>query len=107
LSVLSAAAAADASSNLFPEEDCGKKKKSWRDDKFLIEGMHKEMRPDGNGFNVDDDGFVHVYTDGACSDNGKGSLSKAGIGVWWSDDHPLNLSEPVEGDKVSFYEIQK
>ena len=43
------------------------------------------------GFMTDEDGFVHVYTDGACSDNGRGNMSKAGIGVWWSDDHPLNL----------------
>jgi hypothetical protein len=54
--------------------------------------MRKEVWLDENGFHVDSDGFVHVYTDGACSDNGKGLRSKAGIGVWWSHGHPLNLA---------------
>lgn len=32
--------------------------------------------------------FVVVYTDGACENNGfKGA--KAGVGVWFGDDHPL------------------
>lgn len=48
------------------------------------------------GFLVDDDGYVNVYTDGACSSNGfRGA--RAGIGVWFGDNHPLNVSEPVVG----------
>ncbi|XP_022115421.2 ribonuclease H1 [Pieris rapae] len=47
-------------------------------------------------FKVDDDGFVQVYTDGACSSNGR-SGARAGIGVYWGDGHSLNLSEPVSG----------
>jgi len=31
---------------------------------------------------------VEVYTDGACSNNGKANAS-AGIGVFWGSDHPL------------------
>ena len=54
---------------------------------------------DSSGFLKDSDGFVHVYTDGACSDNGRGSLSKAGIGVWWSDNHPLNLASTFKLQK--------
>ncbi|XP_014271766.1 ribonuclease H1 [Halyomorpha halys] len=45
---------------------------------------------------TNDDGFVVVYTDGACSQNGK-TGAKAGIGVWFNDDHPLNVSAPVQG----------
>lgn len=40
--------------------------------------------------------YVVVYTDGACENNGK-SNAKAGIGVWFSDNHPLNVSKPVNG----------
>lgn len=51
-------------------------------------------KTDENGFNVDDNGFVIVHTDGACSDNGKPN-AKAGCGVWWSDGHELNCSFPA------------
>lgn len=41
-------------------------------------------------FRVDSDGYVVVYTDGACSGNGTGGKNvKAGIGVWFNDGHPL------------------
>ncbi|XP_063922967.1 ribonuclease H1-like isoform X2 [Zophobas morio] len=43
-----------------------------------------------------DDGYVKVYTDGACENNGKPN-AKAGIGVWFQEDHPLNISKPVDG----------
>lgn len=35
-----------------------------------------------------EDGYVVVYTDGACTNNGyKGA--KAGVGIWFGPDHPL------------------
>ncbi|XP_046820804.1 ribonuclease H1 [Vespa crabro] len=40
--------------------------------------------------------YVDVYTDGACSSNGRRG-ARAGIGVWFGDNHPLNVSEPVVG----------
>jgi len=40
------------------------------------------------GFEVDQNGYVHVYTDGACENNGRAG-AKAGIGVWFADHHPL------------------
>lgn len=39
-------------------------------------------------FMEDRDGFVHVYTDGACENNGK-STAVAGLGVYFGDGHPL------------------
>lgn len=39
-------------------------------------------------FILTDDGYVVVYTDGACSNNGKHG-AKAGIGVWFNLDHKL------------------
>lgn len=34
------------------------------------------------------DGYAVVYTDGACENNGQKN-AKAGIGVWFSDGHPM------------------
>ena len=39
---------------------------------------------------------VAVYTDGACSNNGKAAAC-AGVGVFWGDDDPRNVSRPVHG----------
>ncbi|XP_046455643.1 ribonuclease H1-like isoform X3 [Daphnia pulex] len=47
-------------------------------------------------FQRDEDGFVHCYTDGSCEKNGQVG-AKAGVGVWFGVDHPLNVSEPVVG----------
>ena len=41
-------------------------------------------------------GHVVVYTDGACSNNGYAN-AKAGIGVWWGENDPRNISEPLAG----------
>ncbi|CAL4062570.1 unnamed protein product, partial [Meganyctiphanes norvegica] len=51
---------------------------------------------DTNKFEVDSDGFLIVYTDGACEGNGK-SGARAGVGVYFGPGHPLNVSEPVRG----------
>jgi len=45
-----------------------------------------------NGFTLDDEGFVTVYTDGSCENNGRPN-ARAGYGVWWADGHPLNRGE--------------
>uniref|UniRef100_A0A1B6DWM3 Ribonuclease H n=1 Tax=Clastoptera arizonana TaxID=38151 RepID=A0A1B6DWM3_9HEMI len=47
-------------------------------------------------FIISEDGFVSVFTDGACSRNGFHD-AKAGIGVWFNHGHPLNVSEPAKG----------
>ena len=54
--------------------------------------------PKGNSSNyiVDKDGYVNVYTDGACSSNGRDN-PRAGLGVWFGDNHPMNVSKPLEG----------
>lgn len=64
---------------------------------MLIEPPYpKKPKQNENWFEIDKLGFVHVYTDGACSANGHKS-AKAGLGVFWGNDHPLNVSEPVAG----------
>lgn len=37
-----------------------------------------------------------MYTDGACENNGRAG-AKAGIGVWFGENHALNVSKPVKG----------
>jgi ribonuclease HI len=37
---------------------------------------------------------INIYTDGACSNNGKPN-AKAGFGVWFGDDDARNISQPV------------
>lgn len=49
---------------------------------------HKTPVSNCEHFKVDADGFIIVYTDGACPGNGKPG-AKAGIGVWFGKDHRL------------------
>lgn len=51
---------------------------------------------DKSKFKVDSDGFLILYTDGACWMNGKQG-AKAGMGVYFGPDHPLNVAEPIKG----------
>ncbi|XP_056420088.1 ribonuclease H1-like [Hyla sarda] len=43
---------------------------------------------------------VIVYTDGCCSKNGRHS-ARAGIGVYWGPNHPLNVAERLEGRQTN------
>jgi ribonuclease HI len=42
-------------------------------------------------------GAVKVFTDGSCKDQGNKLIRVAGLGVWFGDKHPANLSESVLG----------
>ncbi|XP_033333264.2 ribonuclease H1-like isoform X2 [Megalopta genalis] len=53
-------------------------------------------QPSSSKFITDDNGYVIVYTDGACRSNGRRN-AQAGLGVWFGEDHPLNVSERVVG----------
>lgn len=46
------------------------------------------------------DGFVEVCIDGACSRNGRVG-AKAGIGIWFNENHPLNFCGPVKGNATN------
>lgn len=64
---------------------------------IMIEPVQpKRAKTSNNKFEEDSEGYVQVYTDGACSANGR-SGARAGIGVYWADEHSLNISEPVSG----------
>lgn len=42
-----------------------------------------------------------IYTDGACSRNGKQEQAQAGIGVFWPDNPSNNISEPIDGRQTN------
>jgi len=48
---------------------------------------------DKTKYAMDEEDFVIVYTDGACSSNGKIG-SRAGIGVWFGDGNALYVNNP-------------
>ncbi|CAD7014720.1 ribonuclease H1 [Ceratitis capitata] len=50
----------------------------------------------GLSFEIDSEGYVIVYTDGSCINNGQPDAC-AGLGVYFGENHPLNASEPVTG----------
>ncbi|XP_006112113.1 ribonuclease H1 isoform X1 [Pelodiscus sinensis] len=43
---------------------------------------------------------VVVYTDGCCSSNGR-HKARAGVGVYWGPDHPLNTSDRLSGRQTN------
>ncbi|XP_013099414.1 ribonuclease H1 [Stomoxys calcitrans] len=47
-------------------------------------------------FHIDAEGYVIAYTDGSCFNNGQANAC-AGYGVYFGDEHPLNIGKPVEG----------
>lgn len=67
-----------------------------RKTKLIEPPQPKRRRSNNSTFSEDGDGFVEVYTDGACSANGRQG-ARAGLGVYWGDGHSLNISEPVSG----------
>lgn len=64
--------------------------------KFDPPGPTTEKLYNAMNFQQDAKGFVHVYTDGSCINNGKYTAA-AGFGVYFGEDHPLNVSEPITG----------
>ncbi|XP_075872059.1 ribonuclease H1 isoform X2 [Nelusetta ayraudi] len=52
-----------------------------------------------DGFTYMGDAVV-VYTDGCCSANGKKG-ARAGIGVYWGCNHPLNVAERLQGRQTN------
>lgn len=54
----------------------------------FTENIVKMARHGKYSFMEDHDGYVHVYTDGACENNGK-STAVAGLGVYFGEGHAL------------------
>ncbi|XP_028296372.1 ribonuclease H1 isoform X2 [Gouania willdenowi] len=70
------------------------------------EELNKRVKPSEESSSKSSDGFTYmgdavvVYTDGCCSSNGL-KHARAGIGVYWGPNHPLNVAEPLEGRQTN------
>lgn len=53
----------------------------------------------------DENGFVHVYTDGSCENNGKKG-ARAGCGIFWADGHSWNRGQPASRATNNAAEIE-
>ncbi|XP_029352279.1 ribonuclease H1 isoform X1 [Echeneis naucrates] len=66
----------------------------------------KRVKQSESSTSVSKDGFTYmgdavvVYTDGCCSGNGRNG-ARAGIGVYWGPDHPLNVAERLQGRQTN------
>nr|XP_049612029.1 ribonuclease H1 isoform X1 [Syngnathus scovelli] len=74
----------------------------------------KRIKPNQSSSSDNKDGFTYmdllwcvragdavvVYTDGCCSFNGRRG-ARAGIGVYWGPQHPLNVAEPLQGRQTN------
>ncbi|XP_013399318.1 ribonuclease H1 [Lingula anatina] len=63
------------------------------------EPEYKKMKK-GEFGDSDTGSVVIVYTDGACINNGKEN-ARAGIGVYWGPDNPMNVSERLPGKQTN------
>ena len=76
-----------------------------------IDGLHQKVTVTNTNTNI-----IKVFTDGACSNNGKKS-AKAGIGIYFGKDDTRNVSERITGKQsnntaelkaiIKVYEILK
>uniref|UniRef100_H3CZE8 Ribonuclease H1 n=1 Tax=Tetraodon nigroviridis TaxID=99883 RepID=H3CZE8_TETNG len=70
------------------------------------EAQAKKVKHSGTSSSESTDGFTYmgdavvVYTDGCCSANGKVG-ARAGIGVYWGLNHPLNVAERLPGRQTN------
>ncbi|XP_016519833.1 ribonuclease H1 isoform X1 [Poecilia formosa] len=66
----------------------------------------KRAKPSETSLAGSSDGFTYmgdavvVYTDGCCSANGR-DRARAGIGVYWGRNHPLNVAERLQGRQTN------
>eukprot|EP00066_Takifugu_rubripes_P020792 XP_011610058.1 PREDICTED: ribonuclease H1 isoform X2 [Takifugu rubripes] len=70
------------------------------------EAQAKKVKHSGDSPSASTDGFTHmgdavvVYTDGCCTANGRAN-ARAGIGVYWGLNHPLNVAERLSGRQTN------
>ena len=78
---------------------------NWNDCKIQIENFQNAVFKkfdnfeEANNFIKENNNNLYVYTDGACSSNGS-TNARAGIGIYFSKDNPLNVSRELDGSKV-------
>ncbi|XP_037035656.1 ribonuclease H1 [Bradysia coprophila] len=92
-----ASAVSTGSSNKRLNEDVSESKPSKKAKKDTGEIPVKRLNKYGkHSFLEDENGFVHVFTDGSCEGNGT-EKAVAGLGVYFGEGHALNVAKPVSG----------
>ncbi|XP_077366463.1 ribonuclease H1 isoform X2 [Festucalex cinctus] len=93
------------------EDDWEDLEEDWDDLEEVVRQQHpvvpsKRIKHNHSSSSANKDGFTYmgdavvVYTDGCCSNNGKRG-ARAGIGVYWGPQHPLNVAEPLQGRQTN------
>lgn len=78
---------------------------NWNECKIQIENYQNAVFKkfdnfeEANNFIKENNNNLYVYTDGACSSNGS-TNARAGIGIYFSKDNPLNVSRELDGSKI-------
>ena len=85
-----------------PQPPAGKKRRLLVNDDLKVKSPRID---EATGLHQDQDGFVHVYTDGSCEGNGTAN-TKAGYGIWWADNHSLNRGEAASKATNNAAEIE-
>ncbi|XP_074542113.1 ribonuclease H1 isoform X2 [Halichoeres trimaculatus] len=82
------------------------KKRCHSEEEEATESNPKRLKPSESSSSDSKDGFTYmgdavvVYTDGCCSCNGKAG-ARAGIGVYWGRNSPLNVAERLQGRQTN------
>lgn len=70
----------------------------------VVEGSSQKVKPQAWDSAIMsrryNDKRATIYTDGACSNNGR-SNGQGGIGVYWGENHQNNISEPLSGRQTN------
>ncbi|KAJ1150082.1 hypothetical protein NDU88_002880 [Pleurodeles waltl] len=72
-------------------------KRSYYEDSYSSEEYYSKPAKYSRVYNPEP---AVVYTDGCCASNGR-SGARAGIGVYWGENHPLNVSERLSGRQTN------
>lgn len=79
--------------------DPSRKRKRGPEDDCTRASSTKLLRPAVDEGDPED--MLHVYTDGACSNNGTTGVARAAIGVYWGPNNPMNISERLPGRQTN------
>ena len=67
----------------------------------IKEATSTDTSTDASSDNEDEcSSILHVYTDGACANNGRPN-ARAGLGIYFGENHPWNVSKPVKGKQTN------
>lgn len=85
-------------SQLQQAKDWLEKREEQEETKYSLKSEERDYS--GKQIVDDEEDVIHVFTDGACSNNGKHN-AKAGLGVYFGEDDPRNFSGAIFGKQTN------